>query len=146
METIWLILILAGIAVFTFSDKKKRGARNAAPLPPTEAEPELADEDEEFEAEFGGEGHSLPPEAPPAEDAAAAALDAAPIEGAHEGEGESDAEHSAHLEKIAQAEARCRAGREAEAARIERNRQRLRDAVIMREVLDKPVSLRARRR
>ena len=146
METIWLILILAGIAVFTFSDKKKRGARNAAPLPPTETEPELADEDEEFEAEFGGEGHSLPPEAPPAEDAAAAAPDAAPIEGAHEGEGESDAEHSAHLKKIAQAEARCRAGREAEAARIERNRQRLRDAVIMREVLDKPVSLRARRR
>lgn len=142
METIWLILILAGIAVFTFSDKKKRGARNAAPLPPMEVEPELADEDEEFEAEFGGEGHSLPPE----EDAAAAAPDAAPIEGAHEGEGESDAEHSAHLEKIAQAEARCRAGREAEAARIERNRQRLRDAVIMREVLDKPVSLRARRR
>lgn len=142
METIWLILILAGIAVFTFSDKKKRGARNAAPLPPTETEPELADEDEEFEAEFGGEGHSLPPEAPPAEDAAAAA----PTEDAHEGEGESDAEHSAHLKKIAQAEARCRAGREAEAARIERNRQRLRDAVIMREVLDKPVSLRARRR
>ena len=142
METIWLILILAGIAVFTFSDKKKRGARNAAPLPPTEAEPELADEDEEFEAEFGGEGHFLPPEAPPAEDAAAAA----PTEDAHEGEGESDAEHSAHLKKIAQAEARCRAGREAEAARIERNRQRLRDAVIMREVLDKPVSLRARRR
>ena len=142
METIWLILILAGIAVFTFSGKKQRGARNAAPLSPTEAEPELADEDEEFEAEFGGEGHSLPP----AEDAAAAAPDAAPIEGAHEGEGESDAEHSAHLEKIAQAEARCRAGREAEAARIERDRQRLRDAVIMREVLDKPVSLRARRR
>ena len=142
METIWLILILAGIAVFTFSDKKKRGARNAAPLPPTETEPELADEDEEFEAEFGGEGHSLPPEAPPAEDAAAAA----PTEDAHEGEGESDAEHSAHLKKIAQAEARCRAGREAEAARIERNRQRLRDAVILREVLDKPVSLRARRR
>ena len=142
METIWLILILAGIAVFTFSDKKKRGARNAAPLPPTETEPELADEDEEFEAEFGGEGHSLPPEVPPAEDVAAAA----PIEDAHEGEGESDAEHSAHLEKIAQAEARCRAGREAEAARIERDRQRLRDAVIMREVLDKPVSLRPRRR
>lgn len=142
METIWLILILAGIAVFTFSGKKQRGARNAAPLPPTETEPELADEDEEFEAEFGGEGHSLPPEAPPAEDAAAAA----PTEDAHEGEGESDAEHSAHLKKIAQAEARCRAGREAEAARIERNRQRLRDAVIMREVLDKPVSLRARRR
>lgn len=142
METIWLILILAGIAVFTFSGKKQRGARNAAPLPPTETEPELADEDEKFEAEFGGEGHSLPPEAPPAEDAAAAA----PTEDAHEGEGESDAEHSAHLKKIAQAEARCRAGREAEAARIERNRQRLRDAVIMREVLDKPVSLRARRR
>lgn len=60
-------------------------------------------------------------------------------------EGETRAEHEAHNERV---HAREQAERQyAEDARARRyaNRQRLREAVIMREILDKPVSMRRNR-
>ena len=60
-------------------------------------------------------------------------------------EGETRAEHAAHNERV---HAREQAERQyAEDARARRyaNRQRLREAVIMREILDKPVSMRRNR-
>ncbi len=155
MEIIWLVLILIGIALLRSSNQKRRNSDAAprAPRPaPVEDEPELADEDEQFEKEFGPESSLLPSEGdieaaeasqPPEPETQAGDTQR---ENTHSDEGESDAEHAEHLRKIAQAEARCRAGREAEAARIAQDRQRLRDAIVMREVLDKPVALRARRR
>ena len=60
-------------------------------------------------------------------------------------QGESEKEHRAHLEKIAAAEKKQR--EQAELAREIRsmNRQKLRQAIVMSEVLGKPVALRGRR-
>lgn len=60
-------------------------------------------------------------------------------------QGESEKEHKLHLEKIAAAEKKQR--EQAELAREIRNmnRQKLRQAVVMSEVLGKPLALRGRR-
>ena len=61
-------------------------------------------------------------------------------------EGETEAEHAAHRMRAARAEA-CRRSECAEAQAVAQvNLQTLRSAVVMKEILDKPVSLRPRRR
>ena len=61
-------------------------------------------------------------------------------------EGETEAEHAAHRLRAAQEEQRIHIERAAEQAQMEVNLQALRSAVVMKEILDKPVSLRPRRR
>ncbi|MGN0184463.1 MAG: hypothetical protein ACI4AL_05035 [Aristaeellaceae bacterium] len=61
-------------------------------------------------------------------------------------EGETEAEHAAHRLRAAQEDMRIGAERAAEQALAEVNLQTLRSAVVMKEILDKPVSLRPRRR
>lgn len=61
-------------------------------------------------------------------------------------EGETEAEHAAHRMRAAQEEQRIHIERAAEQAQMEVNLQALRSAVVMKEILDKPVSLRPRRR
>ena len=61
-------------------------------------------------------------------------------------EGETEAEHAAHRLRAAQEDMRIGVERAAEQALAEVNLQTLRSAVVMKEILDKPVSLRPRRR
>ena len=61
-------------------------------------------------------------------------------------EGETEAEHAAHRLRAAQEDMRIGVERAAEQALAEVNLQTLRSAVVMKESLDKPVSLRPRRR
>ena len=61
-------------------------------------------------------------------------------------EGESEAEHAAHRLRAEREEARIRTERAAEQVQTEVTLQTLRSAVVMKEILDKPVSLRPRRR
>ena len=61
-------------------------------------------------------------------------------------EGETEAEHAAHRLRAKQEEQRIHVERAAEQAHAEVNLQTLRNAVVMKEILDKPVSLRPRRR
>ena len=61
-------------------------------------------------------------------------------------EGETEAEHAAHRLRAKQEEQRIHVERAAEQALAEVNLQTLRSAVVMKEILDKPVSLRPRRR
>ena len=61
-------------------------------------------------------------------------------------EGETEAEHAAHRLRAAREEARIQIERAAEQVQTEVNLQTLRSAVVMKEILDKPVSLRPRRR
>lgn len=61
-------------------------------------------------------------------------------------EGESDAEHAQHLMRAAQAEAIRSADQEAQQILREVNLRNLRTAVVMKEILDRPVSLRPRGR
>ena len=60
-------------------------------------------------------------------------------------EGETAAEHAEHRRKAAEAEARQREDLQAQQALRDINLQKLRAAVVMKEILDKPVSLRPRR-
>ena len=61
-------------------------------------------------------------------------------------EGETEAEHAAHRLRAEREEARIQIERAAEQVQTEVNLQTLRRAVVMKEILDKPVSLRPRRR
>lgn len=61
-------------------------------------------------------------------------------------EGETEAEHAAHRMRAARAEARRRSECAEAQAVAQVNLQALRSAVVMKEILDKPVSLRPRRR
>ena len=61
-------------------------------------------------------------------------------------EGETEAEHAAHRQRIEREEIRVHAEHAAAQAITEVNLQALRNAVVMKEILDKPVSLRPRRR
>ncbi|MDO5323094.1 MAG: hypothetical protein Q4G06_03685 [Clostridia bacterium] len=61
-------------------------------------------------------------------------------------EGETEAEHAVHRLRAAQEDMRIGVERAAEQAFAEVNLQALRSAVVMKEILDKPVSLRPRRR
>ena len=61
-------------------------------------------------------------------------------------EGETEAEHAAHRLRAAQEDMRIGVERAAEQALAEVNLQTLRSAVVMKEILDKPVSLRPRTR
>ena len=61
-------------------------------------------------------------------------------------EGETEAEHAAHRLRAEREEARIQVERAAEQVQTEINLQTLRSAVVMKEILDKPVSLRPRRR
>lgn len=61
-------------------------------------------------------------------------------------EGETEAEHAAHRLRAEREEARIQIERAAEQVQTEVNLQTLRSAVVMKEILDKPVSLRPRRR
>ena len=61
-------------------------------------------------------------------------------------EGETEAEHAAHRLRAAQEDMRIGVERAAEQALAEVNLQTLRSAVVMKEIIDKPVSLRPRRR
>ena len=61
-------------------------------------------------------------------------------------EGETEAEHAAHRLRAEREEERIRIERAAEQVLTEVNLQTLRSAVVMKEILDKPVSLRPRRR
>ena len=60
-------------------------------------------------------------------------------------EGETVAEHSMHRQRAAQAEAQAQIEQEALQALRAANLQALRNAVVMKEILDKPVALRPRR-
>ena len=60
-------------------------------------------------------------------------------------EGETVAEHSMHRQRAAQAEAQAQTEQEALQALRAANLQALRNAVVMKEILDKPVALRPRR-
>ena len=57
-------------------------------------------------------------------------------------QGESEAEHAEHLQKIYSAEHQSREASETLRELRQMNRARLRQAVIMREILDRPVSMR----
>ena len=61
-------------------------------------------------------------------------------------EGETEAEHAAHRLRAEREEARIQIERVAEQVQTQVNLQTLRSAVVMKEILDKPVSLRPRRR
>ena len=61
-------------------------------------------------------------------------------------EGETEAEHAAHRMRAAHEEARRRSECAEAQAVAQVNLQALRSAVVMKEILDKPVSLRPRRR
>ncbi len=61
-------------------------------------------------------------------------------------EGETETEHAAHRLRAEREEQRIHVERAAEQALAEVNLQALRSAVVMKEILDKPVSLRPRRR
>ena len=61
-------------------------------------------------------------------------------------EGETEAEHAAHRLRAEREEARIQVEHAAEQVQTEINLQTLRSAVVMKEILDKPVSLRPRRR
>ena len=61
-------------------------------------------------------------------------------------EGETEAEHAAHRLRTEREEERIQVERAAAQALAEVNLQTLRSAVVMKEILDKPVSLRPRRR
>ena len=61
-------------------------------------------------------------------------------------EGETEAEHAGHRMRVEREEVRMQAERAAAQAVAEINLQALRNAVVMKEILDKPVSLRPRRR
>ena len=61
-------------------------------------------------------------------------------------EGETETEHAAHRLRAKREDMRIGVERAAEQALAEVNLQTLRSAVVMKEILDKPVSLRPRRR
>lgn len=61
-------------------------------------------------------------------------------------EGETEAEHTEHQRKAVEAEAHHRSSVEAQEVLRDMNLRTLRAAVVMKEVLDKPVALRPRRR
>lgn len=65
-------------------------------------------------------------------------------EGTVSSQGESDAEHALHLKKVRAAEQAQQQEHEALLELRRMNREKLRSAVVMSEVLDKPVSLRSR--
>ena len=57
-------------------------------------------------------------------------------------QGESESEHAEHLHKMFAADSEIRAQNETAAEFRRMNRTRLRQAIVMREILDRPVSLR----
>lgn len=81
--------------------------------------------------------------APKAASAGGGSIALDPMQGV---EGEPEAEHAAHRLRAAREDARIQIERAAEQAQTEVNLQTLRSAVVMKEILDKPVSLRPRRR
>lgn len=83
-----------------------------------------------------------PAAAPRAAEASATGKD--PHEGTVSTQGESEAEHAEHRRRILAEEAQRREAYEAHRELQNLNLKRLRSAIVTREILDKPVSLRAK--
>ena len=171
-----LLIIIGLVTSISKSNKKKKAAQaqkaaKSAAQPGTVKIPYTREEWEQFLADAEGEAAAKPapakkaaakPAAPkpapqkrkanaPQMNVAApapAAMSTGSIAvDANQGvEGETEAEHAAHRMRAARAEARRRSECAEAQAVAQVNLQTLRSAVVMKEILDKPVSLRPRRR
>lgn len=159
-----LIGILILIVIFSsFSGKKKkkaqkRAARQQAPAPETKkaaVQEKIPFTREEWNAYLENAERQSKESAPKSGKAAPAAKPAkapAPVlhidhdepEGTISTQGESAAEHALHRQKILAEESHLRQQQETLQELRHLNRQKLRSAVVMSEVLGKPVSLRPR--
>ena len=171
MDGLIVILILVGI-LSSFSKKKKETQKRAAHARPAGPQPEarpikksgqtkIPFNKEEWEA-FLAEAKAQekkpvsPPmrKAKPVSSAKAAKPEKAPApvllldhdepEGTVSTQGESAAEHAEHRQKVMVEEACLREHQETLQELRHMNRQKLRQAVVMSEILGKPVSLRPR--
>ena len=155
MDSLIGILVLIGI-FSSLSKKKKKQAQKQASKPASPAAqakiPFTKDEWTAFLADM--EKQEKKPKAKPSKPAKAAkpVKAAAPVlhidhdepEGTISTQGESAAEHAEHRQRILAEEARLREQQQTLQELRHLNRQKLRSAVVMSEVLGKPVSLRPR--
>ena len=163
----YVIILALLYFLFSSSSKKKKRAEQQKRQPdaaqkvrPAPEPPEPAEEEPEEEATAqGADAKTLTPDEWEAylkmqAEKSAAEQAEAPSE-PHESdaqslpvsapEGETHAEHAAHNERVHEREQAERQRAEDARARRYASRQRLREAVIMREILDKPVSMRRNR-
>ena len=123
MSIPFLVFLLAFIYFAAVKDAAKKGQAKKRPAPPVKPAPRRFPD---------------PPEARPS-----APAEVIPAQEVSE-EGESEAEHRAHMEKT-RAEEQMAARAEQAQQKPAVTREELRRAVVMSEVLGKPVSLRGRR-
>ena len=129
-NTILIILLIVFITLVSSKKKKPTQGQKAAPQTPAARQAkDLPVNPHEAKAVVSAE---TPGESPS-------------FEGAFETqgiEGETEAEHAGHIQKMHQVEAAMMHEMQAQRKSMETNRNALRTAVILREVLDRPVSLR----
>lgn len=154
MDGLITILILYGLFRLIFGSRKKRRQNSAAKQPPRTAKP-VSFRDMDAVPGASAKPAAVPkakPAAAPmnttaakAKPAAATIKTAVPKTGSMEYnglEGESEAEHTEHRERVLRLEHLQREASEAAASAYEVNLEQLRNAVIMSEILNRPVSLR----
>ena len=147
MDGLIVLLIVIGVIARISKSNKKKAAEAARRQEQAEKIPYSR---EEWDAYLKAEGIPARPKAK-AKPAPIPATPSAPGTGSirmdpNQGvEGETVAEHSMHRQRAAQAEAQAQIEQEALQALRAANLQALRNAVVMKEILDKPVALRPRR-
>ena len=156
LDLLVVICLIAIPAIRKKNKGKKKAARKQAPKPETSTAqakiPFTKDEWTAFLADM--EKQEKKPKAKPAKPARAATPAKAPApllhldhdepEGTISTQGESAAEHAEHRQRILAEEARLHEQQQTLQELRHLNRQKLRSAVVMSEVLGKPVSLRPR--
>lgn len=158
MDGLIVILILIGILSASSSKKKKKAQKRSAAQQPVAPQPEkpaaqtrIPFTKDEWNAYLADMEKQEKPKARPAKavrplkaPAPVLHLDHDEPEGTVSTQGESAAEHAEHRQKILAEEARLREQQETLQELRHLNRKKLRSAVVMSEVLGKPVSLRPR--